>query len=608
MTRIPAFRLARCLVLYGCALFALSACAVQDLAGRLQALDAAAYLYTSESWSPAEALERLRAAPPGTPGMGRPSDPSTTHWFLLRLPACNHASGCRLVVPFPAFDEVVFRLVDDDVPGAPVRDGDGLPVPEDGRVDPRYTFAVPPGPSRDALLAVRTGGFLALTLRWAPTPDYLANLALSHVWYGLFFGGMLILALYNAFLFFALRDRNFLYYSAYVTCLALFVAVFTGYGRLFLWPGTGGLSDTMVIVATGLSVVFGLAFCLGFLREARFGAVVVWWQRGLLALALALIGAILLEAPYAPVLRWTTVLAYLAMATYLGLALLGLRAGVREARFLVLAFSTFFLGMVVHQLHIMSVIPSTVITRHASEVGALLEATLLSFALADRIETLNREKNRLENAALEAQRSFSRQLIQAQESERQGVSQALHDGVGHGLLVLKGYLETGAGPQRTEKAPAMAAYCGELLDSVRDLSHALHPHILERLDLGSALESAMSQALDPRGVHWSCEVAPCDDDLSPDARLALYRVAQEALSNALRHGEPDEVILLLERRGDRVVLRIKDDGMGFDTDERAEGIGIINMRGRLELLGGRLSLNAAPGEGCEVRAELPLCS
>jgi signal transduction histidine kinase len=588
------------------AALASSAEAIAETGTALAELSPERYLSTRAAWSAAEALEKLERAPDEVSGLGAASDPETFHWFLVPLPPCPGGGGCRLLVPFPSFDEVTFWLLDDGVPAAPVQDGDAYPVPEGARVDPRYVLAVPPGPGRAALIRVRTGGFLAMTLLWAAAPDYLANLALMHVWYGLFFGGMLILALYNAFLYLALRDRNFLTYAAYVTCLALFIAVFTGYGRLFLWPGIGGLSDTMVIVATCLSVLFGLAFCFGFLREANFGPFIHWTGRLFMGVAVLLIAAIVLGASYAHVVRWTTVLAYLAMATYLLLALLGLVAGVREARFLVVAFSMFFLGMILHQLHIMSLIPSNLLTRHASEVGALLEATLLSFALADRIETLNREKARLENEALEAQRSFSRQLIQAQESERQGVSQALHDGVGHGLLVVKGFLERDRAGGRNDRGTDMAAYCGELLDSVRNLSHTLHPHILERLELGSALEAAMAQALDPRDIDWFCEVSPCDADLSPDARLALYRVAQEAISNALKHGDPGEVILLLERDADRVVMRIKDDGRGFDVDTAADGIGVINMRGRLELLGGRLTLASQPGAGCEVRAELPL--
>lgn len=573
---------------------------------QLTELTPEAYVFTGERLSADQALQRLAQAPPGARGLGRASDPGTDHWFRLALPPCDEPPGCRVIVPFPSFDEVTFWLKEDGVLAPPVRDGDAYPVTVQARVDPRYAFIVPAGPARNALVRVRTGGFLAVTVLWAPASQYFANLALMHIWYGLFFGGMLVLALYNAFLYVALRDRNFLSYAAYVTSLALFIAVFTGYGRLFLWPGVGGFSDTMVIVATGLSVLFGLAFCFGFLHEARFGPVIRWAGRILMVLAVLLIAGIALGLPYALVVRWTTVLAYLAMATYLALAILGLRAGVREARFLVLAFSTFFLGMIIHQLHIMSVIPSNLLTRHASEVGALLEATLLSFALADRIETLNRDKARLENEALESQRTFSRRLIEAQESERQGVSQALHDGVGHGLLVVKGFLERTEADRRQDRGTDMVAYCGELLDSVRNLSHTLHPHILERLELGSALEAAMAQALDPRDIEWFCEVSPCDADLSPNARLAIYRVAQEALSNALKHGDPGEVILLLEPEGDRVVMRIKDDGEGFDAESAADGIGIINMRGRLELLGGRLFIDSEPGGGCEVRAELPL--
>ena len=490
--------------------------------------------------------------------------------------------------------------------------GDSRPFTIRPLADARFAFPVPPGNDVIALLRVRTGGFLNLRPLWLTSSDYLGNLSARSAWYGVFFGGLAIMALYNFFVFLSLRDTNFLLYSGYVISLALFLSVFTGHAAQFLWPESGDLSNTMMVSATCLSVMFGLAFCLGFLRAATFPPIIDRAAKALFGFAGLLIALALAGASYELLIRATTILGYLALSTYLLLALSAWHAGVREARFLLLAFSCFAIGMVIHQLHLMGLVSSTIITAHASEFGALLEATLLSFALADRINLLNAENRRLEQEALQAQRTFSRQLVNTQERECEEISRALHDSVGHGLLVIKNYLErAGAGgstgARNTDSHDQqMAVQCSEMLNTVRDLSHALHPHILQRLDLARALESILDRSLASTDIQGSCCVEDCDECLEPDARLALYRVAQEALSNAIKHAQASEIILDVRREGRQVVMRVKDDGQGFDPGSTSSGLGLVNMRGRMQLVGGRLELTTVPGSGCELRCEVPV--
>ncbi|NDY96987.1 7TM diverse intracellular signaling domain-containing protein [Wenzhouxiangella limi] len=570
-------------------------------------------LATTETLAPEQARQRLAGHDDSEDRAVVATDMNTSHWQQLTLPPCNDPGGCVLMVPMTTFDEVDVWLYRGDRLLEHYAAGDARPFKVRPLADARFSFPVPFGDKVTALLRVRTGGYLNFRILWATAAEYRGDLAARSAWYGMFFGSLAIMALFNFFVFLGLRDRNFLYYSAYVTCIALFLAAFTGHAARFLWPSSDGLSNTMIIIAPCLSVIFGLAFCFGFLRAARFRPLVRRFGGSLSVVAVLLMVLAIAGAPYEQLILATTVLAYTGLFTYLMLALSAWRSGISEARFLLLAFISFFIGLLIHQLRVMDLVPSTMFTVHAAEVGALLEATLLSFALADRINVLNAKNRRLEQQALEAQRTFSRQLVSTQERERAIISRALHDSVGHGLLIIKNHL---VGPGRTDprsdvgqraaRDQEMADQCVEILNTVRSLSHELHPHMLERLGLAKALESIIDRSLSSTDISGSCSVENCGDNLEHEAQLALYRVAQEALSNAIRHAQASEIMLDLRGEEDRVVMRIKDDGNGFDPDSATPGLGLINMRGRMQLVGGRLELRSAPDQGCELRCEVPV--
>jgi signal transduction histidine kinase len=91
-----------------------------------------------------------------------------------------------------------------------------------------------------------------------------------------------------------------------------------------------------------------------------------------------------------------------------------------------------------------------------------------------------------------------------------------------------------------------------------------------------------------------------------EVSLCAFRVAQEALNNAIRHGQADQIGITLLKQADLLRIRISDTGIGFDEGSLSEGLGLISMRERLRMLGGQLVVNSQPGKGTDIRAEVPL--
>ena len=226
------------------------------------------------------------------------------------------------------------------------------------------------------------------------------------------------------------------------------------------------------------------------------------------------------------------------------------------------------------------------------EVLALAEAFN---DMLDRLETERRE------SGLRA--------LAAQEAERRRIARELHDEIGQSLtgVVLQlertvRLLSTSELRDEVEQAREMAR---DSLDDLRRIARELRPEVLDDLGLSSAL-TALASGLGKRaGLAIARRVGTSLPALSPEVELVLYRVAQESLTNVARHADASRVELVLERAGDGVVLRVRDDGKGFQMDDSKRVNGIRGMRERAVLIGARLRIDSVPGRGTEVELRVP---
>jgi len=215
---------------------------------------------------------------------------------------------------------------------------------------------------------------------------------------------------------------------------------------------------------------------------------------------------------------------------------------------------------------------------------------------------------------LEHERHLSAQrVLQAQERERQRVARELHDQTGqaltHEIISLDLLLERTSDAKARQQLEAVKRTLEETLEEVHRMSQDLRPSVLDDLGLVPALRTLVKQATGP-------EVTLHVDGLRerlPPIETALYRIAQEALTNANKYARASRVVIDLRCLDGQVRLRVRDDGAGFDPGsipEREEpgraGLGIFGMRERATLLRGTLEIHSAPLKGTEVVAQLPL--
>lgn len=208
---------------------------------------------------------------------------------------------------------------------------------------------------------------------------------------------------------------------------------------------------------------------------------------------------------------------------------------------------------------------------------------------------------------LETERRDSvRRSLAAQEGERRRVAQELHDEVGQTLtaivLQLDRLMRRAPRDLREELEEAREGARDSLRD-VRRIAQRLRPEALEDLGLATALETLCHRVSDQSGLRVRAQVDRDTGDITPEMELVVYRVAQEALTNALRHARASEVLLQLRRGADALTLTVADDGLG--TDGAQAGSGIQGMRERALLVGGRVVVRGLE-RGTEVRLQLPV--
>ena len=211
--------------------------------------------------------------------------------------------------------------------------------------------------------------------------------------------------------------------------------------------------------------------------------------------------------------------------------------------------------------------------------------------------------------------ALSRRLIEAQEAERRHIARELHDEIGQELTALKINLQAAHHPDGDmELASRLEDSMGiveRAIQQVRDMSLALRPSLLDDLGLVAALRWLVDHQAQRSGFEARLEAEPARINVSPEVEIGCYRVVQEALNNIVRHAKAHNVRVEVALREGELRLLIRDDGVGFDVKaarERAShgaSMGLLTMSERTRLLGGRLEMKSAPGQGTEIRAVFP---
>lgn len=239
-------------------------------------------------------------------------------------------------------------------------------------------------------------------------------------------------------------------------------------------------------------------------------------------------------------------------------------------------------------------------------------------------EALQRARNELESKVTERTRELSEandklralsaRLLNAQEEERRNISRELHDDLGQILtsinLDLQRAVKTPNAEKRLELLRQILTKNDEARSRIREISSLLRPGLLDDIGICEAIEAYVSQFVSRTGIPVDLSVKCSSSDIPAEATTTIYRIVQEALNNISKYANANKVTITLGIEEERIQLRILDDGIGFDLSQvRTEHtLGLIGMRERARLLGGKFTLQASPGAGTFIGVTLPVAS
>jgi signal transduction histidine kinase len=432
---------------------------------------------------------------------------------------------------------------------------------------------------------------------------------------GIYLGFLLGLILYNLFVFLSLRDNAYLYYVLYLTSTTLLVAQYSGIATRYLWPATPAWN----VLAFWVFILTGTMAYLAYIRKflltkqttPRVDKIIRYFGAILL---IALLALFILDR--ALMITTIPILALVGFSLS-GIAIVNaIKNNNRPARYVGLANIIFVSGMIWASI-LMFGYPIKLFEWNyfIFVFGILIEAILLSLALASRIKRLQQEKLTAQQDLLNNRKHFSERQIATQDTQRKRIASELHDGIGQNLMVvnnrLKRILGTGLPQDLAKQLDFAHSITQQTTHDVRGLSHLLHPHQLDRLGLAIAIETMANETLSDAGIQLTCQTDTIDHLVNKDQSLHLYRIVQEAINNIVRHAKADLVTLSIGGDEQIIYLNIKDNGRGiqaswFEQKDYSQAFGLSSIQERVHLMSGTFDMVNAMPHGMTLAIKIPL--
>lgn len=564
---------------------------------------------------------------------------TSVFWLKVDLhylaPARSAPRQWLLELAYPPLDHLELYLPDSDgVYRLVQRTGDALLYDSRQIRQNNYLFTLPllPGQATTVYLRLHSEGSVQAPLALWSSEAYMEEQPTRLYVLGMIYGVLLVMLVYNLFIYLSVRDVSYLYYILYIASFGLYQVSVNGAGVAYFWPNSPWWANAATPLFIGAAGLFGCQFARYFLRLGKL-------SRGLDRLLQLLMlggGGVMLLAvtmPYGIALRMATVLALLFTVSIFTAGLYAWSRGLRVARWFIIAWTAFLLGGLVNTLMVLGYLPNVFITMYASQLGSALEVALLSLALADRINSMRNQQAQTLRDTGRTLEQLNQQLARSNLLKDEFLATVTHE-LRTPMNGVIGSLEL---MQTLPMSAEMAQYQRTAAGSAQDMMGMVDDILtLTELQAGRARVQAapfslrrMLQELRAgyagmalsKGLYLSLDVpADLPDELLGDSHK-LARCLGCLVDNGLKFTHQGGV--MIQARGRRqgpgslvLTFTVSDSGIGFDDLDQALlyqrffqvdgsmtrrygglGIGLSICRQMGEVLGGRLSHESTRGLG-----------
>ncbi|RPI06994.1 MAG: hypothetical protein EHM64_00935 [Ignavibacteriae bacterium] len=531
---------------------------------------------------------------PASNTMLNPGITNSSWWVRVEI-VDSTLNGNRWILQanYPGIDNVDLFIVDSLHRIFSKHAGTLLPFNRREIKDRRAAFSIRSQRMINQTLYVRfeSQSSVALYLRLMTLQRYMDADHNAQFYLGIFYGSILILVLYNLFLFLAIRDTSYLFYVLYVAGYVFHQMVVDGLYEEYFFPNSVVASVHIFQMAIGFFLLFGSLFTQRILFSSRFSPLL---HKGLTVCAIlggmVLIFASITSGPLMNRMISFIIIPYALLTT--AMAIIGLQNRYAPARFYLLAVMGFLIGLIVRGLRVSGVLPLNLFTEYTLQAGMLWEMTLFSFALGDRINTIKIEKE-LEKGEM-----------------RSRIAADLHDEIGSNLSSISmtsQMIRRSAKLSQLEKhrLAEITAIAKETTDAIRDIVWFINPQHDKFVDLIQRLKEVTPKFL--TDLQYTFNTSGHIIESMPDLliRKEIYLIYKEILHNIVKHANATKVAIEIKSQSNRFILSVCDDGVGFEAGDVKDGLGLKNLSDRAAKIGAIIDISSCTGRGVKITLSVP---
>ncbi len=465
-----------------------------------------------------------------------------------------------------------------------------------------FVVSIPPG-THNLFIRIETESamFFPSTL-WSPKAFWEKEQDAQFV-FGMYYGILAVMAIFNFFVFISLQDSSYFYYVLFILFFGLYQMTANGFAYEYLWPQAVWWNRHSTILFASVAMLSAVLFAKKFLKSKdvmprldKIMTLFIW--------AVAVLAGLSMFISYKIMVQVAVFFGAIFISLLVSAGILGLRNGQRSARFFILAWSVLLLGCMILILRNIGLLGANFFVLYAIQFGSVFDVVLLSFALADRINELRRDRE----LAFQQIMAHKQQI----ETQREAMIRELHDGIGaltSNISLLAAKAKEMAGKTSIE---------GEL-STIGDLARQGRAEIdsfMQCLDEGEqdpeALQAELrylgNRLVTPHGISFVLKgrVSRGKEKINPFVWLSVIKIYQEALTNVVKHSKASNVEVEFIVSDGRLELHVRDDGVGISGEYPHHGMGrgLTNMKKRAAILGGKLTVTGE--SGTYIRLEIPL--
>ncbi|MFD0961131.1 ATP-binding protein [Paenibacillus chungangensis] len=519
---------------------------------------------------------------------------------------------------------------------------------EQRKIDHRhfvYDLQIEPGETRTYYAFAVGGGDLHPPINiWNPEA-FIGKTGQESTLLGIFYGIVLVMIIYNLFLYISLRIRSYLYYVVAITCTLMGKLSINGLGFQYLWPDQPVWNKLAPSFWVALACIFILMFTRSFLEADQYIPSFKKWMYGLISLN-SIVLVLLLSSPTIEFVTHYTaqyVMVLAAMSTFVTVlvtAFVCLNRGARQARFYIAGWLIFLTGVTLTILQRTVVFPYSSWLEYAGQASLTVEVVLSSLALADKINIIRREKEAAEYKAQESQMLLIQNLEEADKLKDEFLAVTSHElrTPLYGMIGIAESLQDGIAGKATAE---MKEQLSMIINSGQRLTHLLND-ILDFSQLKHNSLTLQYKPVDVRAViHLVCAISMPSLEHKPislryqlDAELPLVwgdenrlqQIFYNLIGNAIKYTDEGEIVIAAQHTADGLMIKVSDTGRGIAADkmerifqpyqqgddsldrkEGGAGIGLSIAKRLIELHEGKLEVESQEGAGSTFCVTLQVC-